>query len=1701
MYAAAGQNAESYDFMSNQDAMVDTTANTISAIGNEPLGTIGHAQETYTVEAVICTDCPPEENIGRGVAGGADINLQSSSSGMVQYATGEEVKPVPLFTVPGVGLDLPVILTYRSRRDYDYRYGQGWFLNHDVRLRTEGNGDKTYLNGMGRSDTYVLQPGGSYLPPVHYDTNMTVGATTTITNRFGVVSAFDAQGYRTSVTDRYGNQIQYTWQNDKLITITDTLGRTYSLVYDPQGRLSSITDFGARTWSFRHDYLGQLRRIRTPASTQFATGRDLWFSYSGNHAQPRFRSNLIHCWNARGQIKQTLFYDNNDMVYQEDIGPGSYGFSYDVPNSVTTVTDQSGNVVKWTFGMYAVPTKIEELTKGLRLGEPTSYITTYTIGANGLPVTKVLPKGNRVDMTYDASLNLTERRYKETNTPSNGPTDIVWQHQYGGAFSQRTQTIDPRGNVTMFTVDGWGNTTQIQRPTVSSPATQNITENFSYDASGRVTSAADGEGRTVQFAYHTTGSQAGYLQSVTRDPLGLALVTSFAYDQFGNITSVTDPKGNVATITVDAENYPTEVKAPTPFNYRRQFTYDADRNVTRVEVENIDRKGAVDATTPWIPTTMTYNEVNWLLSRVQKLTATTSATTAYAYDDSGYLTRVAFPEGNEQTIEYDERLLVFKATQGAGAAEAATVRYDYDDNGNLVTFTDGRSNATAFEYDLFDRRTKTTTPLNHYVSYAYDASSNLTGVSAYDSAAMLLAASTRHYDEIDRMWKVVRNRFGLGLTASTPTTTITRDRGHLVTTVTDPLSNASTYTYDLAGRRLTGADTIGNKATYTYDANGNVTKVTDLQIPATGPTETFVTDFVYDELNRLKTQKEVDRLNASNVLSTSFEYDSRNNLSFRTDAEGNPVRWTYDLASRLLKNERALQFGPAIDQFTQSIDETFEYDDNHRLRKVTDDNFNATTYDYDQLDRRTKTTYADTKFVSWTYDKAHNVATRTDQNGSVVTNTWDVSDRLTTRGISLGTGVQGTTLETYTYDGLDRMLSAIDNDYQVEFTYDSVNNLLRERQGYTASGQEKWKLVQTSYTDAGSVSSVNYPSAYNFSHTRDSIYRLTAIWDPLAQANVASFSWQGASRLKQTNNQNGTVTEYTYDGFRRTKTIDHLLAGGGSLHKFDYLYDKAHNRRSEQNTFSTTWIATLPTAVQNFLTPRNGKGDVYAYDKAYRMVDARYDVANPAAEVATPGSQVFAKLVQYTLDGVGNRSQTQTTPPTPATTVTYASDVVNQYTTLGGATRVHDSNGNLTDDATDLFVYDYKNRLVEVKLKSSGASIATYKYDALGRRVEKALNAGATTRYVLDGQQVIEEYDGANVWQAAYIYEDGIDRPRAMDRADVSDVNGNSNTTEVLRFHYHQNVLSSTSEMTQPTGAVVEWVTYDVYGAATVRDKGGAIVAQSAVGNPLLYTGREYDGESGKYFYRARTYNPVAGRFLQRDPLGYVDGMGLYEYVRSRPAVFRDPSGKFGMSGLPVPAKLLGWLMKENEEFLDTIEGSLFSYDKWASFIRWLNRRYHICTEHGVEYRRPHPLETENPGLNGLGYKVSDPPPDIPRTKECEHFGKDGYPQCGPPTPLSELERELGVIERNIGDLDKAIEDDKKTLANLETLRDAAEAAPAPEGVRPEEKSAGIGSMNADLIALRKVMNEKGADRARKVEAANKKIGEISALKKQLGKK
>jgi RHS repeat-associated protein len=59
-----------------------------------------------------------------------------------------------------------------------------------------------------------------------------------------------------------------------------------------------------------------------------------------------------------------------------------------------------------------------------------------------------------------------------------------------------------------------------------------------------------------------------------------------------------------------------------------------------------------------------------------------------------------------------------------------------------------------------------------------------------------------------------------------------------------------------------------------------------------------------------------------------------------------------------------------------------------------------------------------------------------------------------------------------------------------------------------------------------------------------------------------------------------------------------------------------------------------------------------------------------------------------------------------------------------------------------------------------------------------------------------------------------------------------------------------------------------------------------------MFTGRQLDEEAGIYFYRARYYDALKGRFLQRDPLDYESGINLFEYAKSSPTNRVDPSGE-----------------------------------------------------------------------------------------------------------------------------------------------------------------------------------------------------------------
>ncbi len=475
----------------------------------------------------------------------------------------------------------------------------------------------------------------------------------------------------------------------------------------------------------------------------------------------------------------------------------------------------------------------------------------------------------------------------------------------------------------------------------------------------------------------------------------------------------------------------------------------------------------------------------------------------------------------------------------------------------------------------------------------------------------------------------------------------------------------------------------------------------------------------------------------------------------------------------------------------------------------------------------------------------------TDAVGSVALCTYDLLNRLTNKAIAPGLGVSNdTTFEIYQYDGRSRLVHAQDNDSLVTRSYDSLSRVIRE----TLNGQTTTSV----YDGVENMLFCIYPGGHLIICAYDELNRKKTITDQAGL--IATYNYIGPERVERRQYGNNTQTLYEYDGVKRMTRTTHLRSLSTVFDDRAYTWDAMYNKTSRSD-----------------LTP-GGLAHTYTYDSIYRLTRS----------VKTPPSGP-AEAINYALDGVGNRTTVTGGPDaglyTMISTLPEPADPqTNQYTTTPFDGRLYDKNGNLTTIDNGLpmqrdIAYDYRNRMV-IHIDLAAGIAATYAYDALGRRIEKVVDDGTpqTTRYFYNGWRAIEEQDAVGITQATYVYGLYIDEVLNMQRGGVD-------------FFYHADELYNVMKVTDAAGSVVEGYDYEDYGQPSFFNAAGNPIAGSAVGNPYLFTGRRFDEESRFYYYRNRYLDSRSGRFIQRDPKGYVDGMGLYEYVRSNPTNLTDPFG------------------------------------------------------------------------------------------------------------------------------------------------------------------------------------------------------------------
>ncbi|HXE91368.1 MAG TPA: RHS repeat-associated core domain-containing protein [Terriglobales bacterium] len=684
------------------------------------------------------------------------------------------------------------------------------------------------------------------------------------------------------------------------------------------------------------------------------------------------------------------------------------------------------------------------------------------------------------------------------------------------------------------------------------------------------------------------------------------------------------------------------------------------------------------------------------------------------------------------------------------------------------------------------------------------------------------------------------------------------------------------YTYNGFGQVLTATDPLGNTTTNTYDVKGNLLSTTTPSPDGSAPGST--TSFLYDALGQLTrvtdplghqtnitytTAGLIATVTDANDQVTSFEYDARGNRTAVVDALSNRTTFTYDSRNRLTRIT-----------YPDLTHTDFAYDTRGRRTSVTDQNGRVTSYAYDDADRLTSVTDAQTPspgVTSYAYDTESNLVSITDALGRTTSFTYDAYGRVTK------TTFPSTLEETYTYDAVGNLLSKTDRKGQtINYFYDALNRLVSKSYPdstavtYTYDNASRLTEVsdptgtyQFAYdnmgrltgttTDYSFLTSRTFTNSYQYdaasNRTRftdpeggqtdyvyDVLNRLTSLTN--FQAQTFTFGYDALGRRTQLTRPNGVNTDYSYDNLSRLLSVLHKL-GAQTIDGATYNVDAVGNRTSKLNHL-------------------NGITETYSYDPIYQLTQVIQD--------GTTTTEA------YTYDKAGNRLSSLGVP-------SYTYNNANQLTATSNATYTYDNNGNTltkTDaSGTTQYAWDYENRLVSVTLPDQ--SVVTFKYDPMGRRIQKSSASGATN-YVYDGSRISEEIDTAGFPLARYTATLAVDEPLAIHRRAISS-------------YVETDGLGSVSSLTDSSGSAIGAYVYDSFGSLTSPE--------GAVTNSVRYTAREFDTETGLYFYRARYYDPSSSRFISEDPIGFKAGINYYRYVRNNPANFTDPKGLYELKGFP----------------------------------------------------------------------------------------------------------------------------------------------------------------------------------------------------------
>ncbi|MFH0855559.1 MAG: RHS repeat-associated core domain-containing protein [Candidatus Omnitrophota bacterium] len=855
-------------------------------------------------------------------------------------------------------------------------------------------------------------------------------------------------------------------------------------------------------------------------------------------------------------------------------------------------------------------------------------------------------------------------------------------------------------------------------------------------------------------------------------------------------------------------------------------------------------------------------------------------------NNKAVLTSITEPAGRKITLQYGANAMVSKALD----PQKNYLQYFYDAKNRLVRVIDRNGNATNYSYDpVTSNLIQLTDPRKNVYKYTYlyndrvnTQTDPLGNITAFD-----YLWSTVHV--INKRGEVYKYNFDslLSLQSIADPNNITErtinDANGNIIDYYDKRNYHTHFTYDANANRtgvydangkwtkwsydaglnlpLSFSDANGNTCNFVYDKKGNLTQFVNAQGEVTKNT--------YNSYGQL-----ISSIDARGNIS-KFAYNAYGNLAKKTDAAGNVTAYGYDILGRVVKT-----INPA------GYTTLFTYDKNGNLTSITDASGNVTRYAYDYGGRVVSVTDPLGSISKYAYDCFGNLLSITDALGRATRYAYDTANQMHLGKASLlsVTDAKGNKT-TYNYDALGRLIKMTDAQSRVyQYTYDKQGNLASrtDANNITTSYQ---------YDSLNRLRYIQYPNSSTVTYVLDNVGNTVKIQD---SSGVTAFNYDRVNRLKSQVYPDGFRLDYSYDlngnrsvlgiagfgrityGYDSLNNITAISLPNGKKARFSYDSLSRRARLDYPNGALTAYTYDNSSRLIQLLNKNSANKAVssfsYTYDNASRKtavslingsLNYAYDKLN---ELTREAGSLNAKSVSSTFayDPAGNRYSLNKN----GQAVNYIYNTLNQLTKDStGITFSYDKNGNLTQRkssaATENFTYDYENRMKSYTAPGQNSAFA---YDSSGKRISKTVN-GVTTKYYYDGNELVRESAGVN--NVYYVHG-----PRVGEI--ISDSKG---------YCYHYDSLGSVVNLTNATGASVQAYGYDAF---------GNIVTQSGSStNDNKFLTKKMD-VSGLIYFGARYYDPRIGRFISRDPLGFVDGPNPYLYCLNDPINLVDPWGLCG---------------------------------------------------------------------------------------------------------------------------------------------------------------------------------------------------------------